>query len=243
MDYGLLKKHTRMLNVLFIEDDSDFREHMNELLLDIFPRVQLAENGEIGLIEYNNYYNSKNSYYDILITDIEMPILNGVKLVESIYEINPNQIIIILSARNEFNYLLPLVNIGVHLFLTKPIKYTDFLEKISKVSKFIYETNLDLEDQIIVIHENLNWNKETKMLSNNNKNVLLTKKEVLLITLLLTEANRTFTINEIILSLWNHNFSLEEDLRNLKNIISRLRKKVPDLQVISIYSVGYRIDI
>ena len=131
MNYGLLKKYTKNLNILFVEDDTDFRKEFSELLLDIFPKVTSAVDGLHALNKYKEFHETTNSYYDLIISDIKMPNLDGVELIDSIYKIKEDQLVIILSARNEFNYLLPLVNLGIHQFFTKPIDFSSFLEDIS----------------------------------------------------------------------------------------------------------------
>ena len=132
MDYGLLKKYTKNLNILFVVDDVDFRKEFSELLLDIFPKVTIAVDGLDALSKYKEFYESTNGYYDLIISDIKMPNFDGVELIDAIYKIKKDQLVIILSARNEFSYLLPLVNLGIHQFFTKPIDYSTFLEDIYK---------------------------------------------------------------------------------------------------------------
>lgn len=243
MDYGLLKKYTRNITVLFVEDDNDFRKELSELLGDIFPNVDVAIDGLDGLTQYKDYYSSNDKYYDLIISDIKMPYLNGIELVDAIYKINSDQIVVILSARNEFNYLLPLVNLGIQQFFTKPINYSIFIEDMMKICNKIYNNNLTDESAVIQIDEQLSWNKETKELKQNNKQVKLTKKEIILIDKILKQNGRIYTSEELINTVWGNDFDVVADIKNLKNIISRLRKKVPGLDIKNIYGMGYKADL
>jgi DNA-binding response OmpR family regulator len=71
----------------------------------------------------------------------------------------------------------------------------------------------------------------------------LTKKELHLIELLLQVPEKTYTNEEIMFALWNDDFDTIPDIANLKNLISRLRKKLPNLNIENIYGFGYRLNI
>jgi len=243
MDYGLLKKYTRDINVLFIEDDNDFRKELFELLQDIFPEVTFAVDGLDGLKKYTEYYASTNKYYDLIISDIKMPHMDGIELVEAIYKINPEQIVVILSARNEFSYLLPLVNLGIQQFFTKPINYATFIEDLMKICNKIYNNNIEDDNNIVKIDKSLTWNKETKELLLDNSMIKLTKKEIILVDKILKHNGRIYSAEELISSIWFDAFDVNTDVKNLKNIISRLRKKVPSLHIKNIYGMGYKADL
>lgn len=243
MDYGLLKKYTREMDVLFVEDESDFRKELSELLKDIFPNVSIAVDGLDGLNKYKEYYSATNKYYDLIVSDIKMPNLDGVELVDSIYKINQEQMVVILSARNEFNYLLPLVNLGIQQFFTKPINYTQFIEDMLKICNKVYNNNIEVDTLVIKINENLIWNKENKELKRDNKTIKLTKKEMVFIDKILQNNGRIYTAEELIQAVWNDDFDVNADIKNLKNIISRLRKRIPDLYIKNIYGMGYKADL
>ncbi len=241
MDYGLLKKYTRDLNVLLIEDDQEFRKELKELLLDIFPKVESAVDGLDGIERYKEYYNSSNKFYDLVISDIKMPNVNGIDLVKSIYEIHREQIVLVLSARNEFNYLLPLINLKIEHFFTKPINYSVFMENIFKICHVLYNKPIK-ESNLIKIDDQTFWNKKTKELNNESNIVDLTKKEMIFIDTLLKVHGRILTTDELILAIWSDNYDEKADIRNLKNLISRIRKKVPNLHIKNIYGMGYKAD-
>ncbi len=242
MDYGLLKKYTKEFNVLFVEDDIDFRKEFFELLQDIFPNVTTAVDGLDALNKYKEFYTQTDKYYDLIISDIKMPNFDGTQLVEAIYEIKKDQIIVILSARNEFKYLLPLVNLGIHQFFTKPINYSTFLDDIFKLSSQIYHLKLNENKNILKIDDSLVWDIQNKELLLNNTPIKLTKKEIIFVDTILSNKGRICTINELIDIIWFEEFDVNADIRNLKNIISRLRKKVPNLHIKNIYGMGYKAD-
>ena len=242
MDFGLLKKYTRDLNVLFVEDDKDFRKEFQELLLDIFPNVDSAKDGDEGLKKYLNYFNTKQKTYDLVISDIKMPNIDGVELVREIYNINSQQTVVVLSARSEFTYLYPLINLGIEHFFTKPLDYNIFLEDILRICSKIYH-NLNQENSdLITIDKDTIWNKEKKELLLNNEVVELTKKEILLMSKLLEYCGRIYTADKLINTLWFDDFDTNADIKNLKNVISRLRKKVPSIKINNIYGMGYKIE-
>jgi DNA-binding response OmpR family regulator len=239
MDYGLLKKYTKNINILFVEDDIDFRKEFSELLLDIFPKVTTAVDGVNALNIYKEFYESTNSYYDLIISDIKMPNLDGVELIDAIYKIKKDQLVIILSARNEFNYLLPLVNLGIHQFFTKPINYTTFLEDIFKLCNQIYHNRLNNDINVIKINESLIWDKKKKKLLEDNKAIELTKNELRFVETILNDNGRICTVDKLIDIIWADEYDLIPDITHLKSLIYRLRKKAPGLLIKNIYGMGY----
>jgi DNA-binding response OmpR family regulator len=239
MDYGLLKKYTKNINILFVEDDIDFRKEFSELLQDIFPKVTTAIDGLDAISKYKEFYESTSSYYDLIISDIKMPNLDGVELIDYIYKIKQDQLVIILSARNEFNYLLPLVNLGIHQFFTKPINYNTFLEDIFKLCNQIYHNRLNNDINIIKINESLMWDKKKKKLLENDKAIELTKNEILFVETILNDNGKICTVDKLIDIIWADEFDLIADITHLKSLIYRLRKKVPGLLIKNIYGMGY----
>ena len=239
MDYALLKKYTRDIHILFVEDDTDFRKEFSELLKDIFPKVTTAVDGLDAFNEYKKYYENTNRYYDLIISDIKMPNCDGVELVDNLYKINKNQLVIILSARNEFNYLLPLVNLGIHQFFTKPIDYNYFLEDIFKLCNHIYHNSLNKNDDILKINESLIWDKKKRNLLRDDKIIELTKNEILFLETILNNNGAICTADKLIDIIWANDFDLNPDITHLKSLIYRLRKKVPDLHIKNIYGMGY----
>lgn len=244
IDYVSLEKYAKDISILFVEDDKGISKKMELLLYEIFSKIKVAFDGKEALEEYCNYYKTNNEYPDLIITDIQMPNMDGIELIKHIYKENPNQKIIVLSAHNESEYLMELVNLGIYRFILKPMDYDNFFEIIFKISKEIYMEKYKVSDKkeiFIKLNEDLVWNKELKQLYLDDKLLKLTKKEFLLVELLVKIPEKIFVNEEIISYIWKDEFDSNPDISNLKNLISRLRSKIPALKIENIYGFGYKI--
>ncbi len=92
-----------------------------ELYRDIFKQIDLAEDGVCGL----EMYKQKN--YDLVISDINLPRMNGVQMLKEILEIDRLQPIIVISAYSEIEYLTKLDGMKIEHFLTKPVSSKNML--------------------------------------------------------------------------------------------------------------------
>ena len=88
------------LCVLYVEDDLDIQERTSIYFSKFFKELVLASDGEEGL----SLYSSKD--FDIVITDILMPKMDGIKMLEEIHKINPNQIALITTAHTDSEHML-----------------------------------------------------------------------------------------------------------------------------------------
>jgi len=184
MDLKSTMKYTKDLSILYVEDDKDAIEHLSSVLETLFLTVDMAFDGNHGLESYNNYYSTYNKYYDLVLTDIEMPRKNGIELSEIILNINPNQNIIVISAYNEKEKLQQLLTMGITNFLHKPVESRNFFDTFKKCSKIICEQ--------IKIKEELNSSQEV----NHNLEVLLDiVNQVAIISKTDLEGNITFVNN------------------------------------------------
>lgn len=126
----LLKDST----IMFVDDDDSIREGMKAILKSFFKDVILASNGEEAL----QIYKDTKTKIDIIISDISMPKMNGINLVHEIKKINEDQAIIVISAHNESEYFIKLIEYGVDGFILKPINPAEVLSKIGKTIESSY---------------------------------------------------------------------------------------------------------
>ena len=118
------------VSLLYVEDDRMLQQETAQLLKNFFEKIDLARNGEEGLEVF------EPGKYEIIITDINMPKVNGVEMEKAIRRKDRHQMIIVISAHDEPHYLIDLINAGVQRFLSKPI---DLTELISILNEFCVE--------------------------------------------------------------------------------------------------------
>ncbi len=239
-----LLTHTKGLSILFAEDHDDLRDNTRDILKTFFNQVHSAANGEEAIRKYKEYYQKESKYYDIILSDIQMPRVNGVELVESIYNINPDQIVIIVSAYDDTKYLLPLINLGIEQFIKKPIDYQDLLKVLLNASKKLSALNntkevVNKNPSLVKLNGSCTFNKDTNILLVHGNMVTLTKYEIIFLQLLSDKIGMIHSNEDIT----NHYSELNEnlDIVNIRKLVSKLRKKLPENSIESIYAVGYRM--
>ena len=129
-------KYTKDLNILYAEDELELQAQSVELFSSLFNKVVTANNGQEALKLY------KEQSFDIVISDIKMPIMDGVELTTEIKSIDPHQCIIITSAYNDSEYLLKFINLNINQFMHKPVEVKNILHTIYNVSKNIVNNKM-----------------------------------------------------------------------------------------------------
>lgn len=122
---------SKSLKVLYVEDNADARESTIYIFEEFFQEIVIAVDGEDG------YHKFKETPVDIIITDINMPKLNGIGMIQKIRELNSEIPILVVSAYNESGYFMDSIKLGVDGYLLKPIDMEQFLIVLRKVTKKI----------------------------------------------------------------------------------------------------------
>jgi len=124
------------LDVLYVEDDDETREELEMVLRGWFKNFYCAANGDEGLKLYKQYNP------DIVISDIQMPKMNGLSMAADIRSINKSQEIIILSAYNDVEYLFRALELGIQHYITKPVSVERLLDKLVEIN---HQMNLEVD--------------------------------------------------------------------------------------------------
>lgn len=125
-----------MLNdftLLYVEDDKTTQECLKIILEDECKKLYIASNGDEGIKIY------KRKKPDIVVSDINMPNMDGITMIEEIKQINKNQPIIYISAYDDKNNLLKAINMGCNGFIQKPINVRVLLDRLNEVTQKIVE--------------------------------------------------------------------------------------------------------
>lgn len=219
--------------LLLVEDEKAIRENYVTYLKMLFSEVFEAEDGEKAY----EIYKSKKP--DILIIDINIPKLNGLELLEKIRENDHTTKAIILTAYTDKSFLLKATSLKLTKYLVKPVNRKELNETLELTVNELLKYNITTLKRIELV-DNYSWDLEIKELMKHNTIVNLTNKEKVLLELLLSHKNRVFTYDEI----YNYVWDFDEDitLNGLKNIIKRIRKKLPENIIQNIFNEGYKIN-
>ena len=129
----------KTMRVLFVEDNKDAREAIYDLLSNFFDMIVTASNGKEGIKTFNS------QDFDLIITDINMPVMNGIEMIKEIRKDNPLIAIIALTAHQEFDYMFETINLSVDGYLLKPLDYKLFQVLLSRITKALYNVKKNKE--------------------------------------------------------------------------------------------------
>ena len=116
------------LKMLFVEDEPDLINIISTTLTKLNLNFLTANNGEEALELYKN-----NLDIDLIITDINMPKMNGLALIENVRDIDSSLPVIIMSAHTEQEYIKKAAQLGVTSYLLKPFDFIKFIDLVSKL--------------------------------------------------------------------------------------------------------------
>lgn len=187
----LLEKFT----LLYVEDDDVIRTELSSILSNFFKKVFVASDGKEGL---RTYLENKDSI-DIILTDINMPLLNGLDMVKKIRSIKDNVPVIFATAYSDSEFLIDAIKVRAEDYVVKPID-------IKKLISYIEEIVNRLHNEFLLNQQRVELLKFKEILDSNN---------------ILLKANKDFKINYInTLFLEITNFKEEELLtKDLQAII------------------------
>jgi len=127
MDFEQIIHNTRKMKVLFVEDNESARETIARLLKRFFIYLDTASNGEEGLEKF------KQNHHELIITDINMPYMNGFEMIEHIKDIKKDVYTLVITAYNETEYFLEAIKLGVDGFILKPIDLDQITSMLGKI--------------------------------------------------------------------------------------------------------------
>jgi two-component system, OmpR family, response regulator VanR len=220
------------LNLLYIEDEDNIRINIKKVLLLLCENVfDASDTKEADLI-------FQNQRIDIIISDINLPNTNGIEFIKELRKKDKTIPVILLSAYTDTKYLLEATKLKLVDYLTKPV---DFKTLNNALYKCVEEI-LDNSRYLILFQNNIQYNVLHKKLIdlNTQKELLLTSKELDLLSFLIKNSNRIVSTDELKANIWEDCFEATDSA--LKNLLNKLRKKIGKESIINISGVGYRLD-
>ena len=148
LDIDTIIKHSQNLQVLYVEDNQDTREMTLMILEDFFETIIIACDGQEG------YERFKEHPIDLIITDINMPNMDGLTMIQEIKKLNPDIPVLIFSAYSDSSHFMQAIKLGVDGYLIKPIDIEQFQQSLYKcihniqIQKENQEYQKKLEDKV-----------------------------------------------------------------------------------------------
>lgn len=173
-------------------------------------------------------YNAITDGYHCFILDVNVPSLDGVKLLKKIREYYAEVPVIIISASVELDIIKEAYDFGCNDYLKKPFFIDELEIKIDRLCK--------INDNFVYFDENCYFDFKSSLISCNNIEQRLTKKEKLLLNLFLSHKNKLVTFDTIENYVWEGNVTTLESIRSL---IRRVRKLLPKEYIQTIVDSGY----
>ena len=224
-----MSKILENLTILIVEDENETRKLMQDVMQGEFAKIVSAQNGDEGLKKFKKYHP------DIVVTDIAMPISDGLDMAMQIKEISKDTPVVVLSAHSEKEKLLKAIDVGIDKYVIKPIDMDEFLTTLEIVAKSKIETT-----NIIEIANGYSFNKIKRVLIRDGVEIALTKKELAFISLLIKRLGTLVLHDEIKNVVWVGENVTEAAIRTF---VKRVRDKVGSDFIKNIPGLGYKIDI
>ncbi|MBR8634577.1 butyrate response regulator transcription factor BumR [Campylobacter jejuni] len=224
-----MSQECKELIILVVEDEVKTRESMINILSERFSKVIGAQNGDEGLKKFKKFKP------DLVITDIAMPIMDGLDMAREIKEISDDVPIVVLSAYSEKERLLRSIDIGIDKYLIKPVD----IEELFKVLDYLIGEKIEA-NMLVKISEEYQFNKTKRTLICSGEEIVLTKKELAFISLLLKQSGALVLHEDIKKNVWIGEHVSDTAVRTF---IKRVRDKVGEDFIKNVPSLGYKINI
>ena len=165
-DLVQLTQQTKKLSAMVVEDEKIVNELLSSTFKNFFSNVKSCFNGQEALDSY------AKSAPDIVFVDIIMDGMDGIELSRKIRKINPNQIIIVISASNDIEKISESIEVGVNSFVQKPIDTKKIIELLTGVIAMInkkkkIETKTFSISLPLDLYEVVNENAKAESISKN----------------------------------------------------------------------------
>jgi len=131
VDLVKLSEETKKLTAMIVEDEKEANRLLSATFSNFFSDVYSTFNGKDGLEIYKEYKP------DVVFVDIIMPEMDGIALSRKIREINPTQIIVVISASNDITKISETIEIGVNSFIQKPIDTDKIIELLTAITDIL----------------------------------------------------------------------------------------------------------
>jgi two-component system, OmpR family, alkaline phosphatase synthesis response regulator PhoP len=221
--------------ILLVDDEPDILEFLSYNIEKEGFEVFTAQNGKDG-VELAKKINPH-----LILMDVMMPVMDGIEACEVLRqdEKMQNTIIAFLTARGEDYSQIAGFDAGGDDYITKPVKPKVLISRLRALLKrFKDSDHKSVDNNLIIKQSNLIIDKERYVVTKDEEELVLPKKEFQLLVLLISKPDRVFTRDEIFSSVWGDDIVVGD--RTIDVHIRKLREKIGDEHIKTIKGVGYK---
>ena len=214
--------------IALVEDEEDLNKLIQTYLKKAGYEVIPFYNGKDAL-------NNINTKVHLWILDIMLPNnISGYDIIKEIRKNNEMMPVIFTSARDKDLDKIIGLELGSDDYITKPYSPKELVLRVNNIIKRVYSNELNK-----IKYNDYTVNLEKRMVLLNNKEIILTTLEFDLLNMFLQNKGKSFSRDEILSKVWGENYYGTD--RVVDDLTRRLRKKMPDLNINTIYGYGYRL--
>ncbi len=220
------------LKILLVDDDPDILELLEYNLIREGFQIKTAENGQIAIEVAEEFLP------DMILMDVMMPVMDGIEAGRIIKQKknSRNTYLIYLTARTEEFSEIAAFEIGADDYITKPVKPRALISRI----KAIFQRNstiLKTQENENLVMEDLIINRQNYSIAIKDINFTMPKKEFDLLLFFVSNPNKVYTRDEILINVWGRGIHVTE--RTVDVHIRKIREKIGDDYIRTIKGVGY----
>lgn len=221
-----------MFHILIAEDDYDVCQLFKHVLLQKGYSVVTVSDGEEALDVM------KDEKFDLLISDIMMPRLNGYELVKLMREAGDETPVLMITAKDSFNDMEEGYLVGTDDYMVKPINVDEMVLRVGALlrrAKIISERKQTIGNTVMEI--------DTFMVRSETEKLILPQKEFMLLYKMASYPGKIFTRQQLMDDIWG--YDTETDTHTVEVHISRLRERFKnnkDFEIVTMRGIGYRVN-
>lgn len=212
------------MKILVLEDNERLAHVIKSVLEKESYSVDLFFDGELAL-------DALNRGYHCFILDINVPSIDGLSILETIRLYHKEIPAIIISSNHELEKIQASYEIGCDDYLKKPFFIYELVQKVKKLCQ--------IPSQSITLWSGYTYDYiNHRLFDPSNEEIKLAKKEILFLDLFIKDRHKVVSFNELEEYVWEGE---DTSTMNMRALIKRLRKKLPEGAILMIKEVGYRL--
>lgn len=217
-----------MKTIALVEDEKD----LNNL---IRTYLEKEDYNVVSYYDGESTINNINKDVDLWILDIMLgDTISGYDIIKKIREDNPDVPVIFTSARDKDLDKIIGLELGSDDYIAKPYSPKELVLRVNNIIRRVYS-----KDKQKLTYKDYTIDFEKRMVLHKGESINLTTLEFDLLYMFVTNINKSFSRDDILNNIWGENYFGTD--RVVDDLVRRLRKKMPELDINTIYGYGYRL--